>query len=352
MRVERFPENPLITPADVKPSQEGWEVLCAFNAGVIEYGDEILMLMRVAERPKNDGGDKVLVPVMAFDDGTPKLKILEFTADMEGIYLGDPRVVCFPGKLYLTSISHLRLARSKDGVNFTVDETPALFPAEEYEAYGLEDPRITQIGDTFYVVYKGVAPEGITQCLASTKDFVNWERHGIIFAPENMDAMIFPEKVRGKYVAFHRPQPRMMGTPNMWIAYSDDLVHWGEHKFLLGCSGDTWEGGRTGGGAVPFLTDQGWVEIYHAATPDDKYCLGALLLDKDYPEKLIAKSPEPILAPEAPYEVHGFKDNVVFSCGAIVKGDKVTVYYGAADEVMCAADFSLQEILDSLQPVC
>lgn len=352
MKVERFPENPLITPADVKPSQEGWEVLCAFNAGVIEYGDEILMLMRVAERPRSNGGDKVLVPVMAFDEGEAKLKILEFTADMEGIYLGDPRVVCFPGKLYLTSISHLRLARSKDGVNFTVDEAPALFPAEEYEAYGLEDPRITQIGDTYYVVYKGVAPEGITQCLASTKDFVNWERHGIIFAPENMDAMIFPEKVRGKYVAFHRPQPRMMGTPNMWIAYSNDLVHWGEHKFLLGCSGDTWEGGRIGGGAVPFLTDKGWIEIYHAATPDDKYCLGALLLDKDYPEKLIAKSPEPILAPEAPYEVHGFKDNVVFTCGAVVKGDKVTIYYGAADEVMCAADFSLQEILDSLQPVC
>lgn len=351
MRVERFPENPIVSPKDVKPSVDGWEVLCSFNAGVIEYGDEILMLMRVAERPVRKHEAQVLVPVMAFDDGEAKLKILEFSPSDKGINLSDPRVVCFPGKLYLTSISHLRLARSKDGRNFTVDPTPALFPDQEYEAYGMEDPRITKIDDTYYVVYKGVAPEGITQCLASTKDFVTWEKHGVIFAPENMDAMIFPEKVRGKYVAFHRPQPKMIGTPNMWVSYSNDLLHWGEHKFMMGCSAGTWEGGRIGGGAVPFLTDKGWIEIYHAATPEDHYCLGAALLDKDYPEKVLAKSPEPILKPEAPYEVHGFKDNVVFSCGAVVKGDKVTIYYGAADETMCAADFSIQEILDSLTPM-
>ncbi len=351
MNIHRYPENPLVTPADVKPSYDGWEVMCTFNAGVIEYGDEILMLMRVAERPISGDPNRVLVPVMDCASGCPEMKILEFSSTDEGIYLGDPRVVCFPDRIYLTSISHLRLARSKDGRHFTVDPEPTLVPDQEYEAFGLEDPRITRLGDRYYVVYKGVSATGITQCLASTKDFVTWEKHGIIFAPENMDAMIFPEEVRGKYVALHRPQPKMIGSPNMWVAYSEDLLHWGEHKFLLGCSTGTWEGGRIGGGAVPFMTDRGWLEIYHAATPDDRYCLGAALLDAEHPEKLIAKSPEPMMQPEAPYETSGFKENVVFTCGAIVRGDTVSVYYGASDEVMAGADFSLREILESLREV-
>lgn len=351
MRVERFPENPLVTPADVKPSVNGWEVMCAFNAGVIEFGSEVLMLMRVAERPANDDPDLVLVPVMDFSDGSPELTVLRFSRGDEGINVSDPRVVCFPGKVYLTSISHLRLARSTDGRNFTVEDQPSLWPDRPYEGYGLEDPRITRLGDTYYVVYKGVAPDGITQCLASTKDFVTWEKHGIIFAPENMDAMIFPEKVRGKYAALHRPYPRMIGSPNMWVAYSPDLIHWGEHAFMLGCAEGTWESGRVGGGAVPFMTDRGWLEIYHAATPEDHYCLGALLLDCDYPEKVLAKSAVPMLSPEAPYEVEGFKPNVVFTCGAVTSGDTVTIYYGASDHVMAAARMSISEIIDSLEPV-
>ncbi|MCE5313481.1 MAG: glycoside hydrolase family 130 protein [Armatimonadota bacterium] len=351
MIVKRYPENPLVKPSYVKPSLENYEVICAFNAGVIECGDEILMLMRVAERPVNHKTDLVLVPIIDFTEGSAKQKILSFSSTAEGINLDDPRIVEFPGKVYLTSISHLRIARSKDGVHFSVDDTPALSPDQEYEAYGIEDPRITKIDDTYYVVYKGVAPTGITQCLASTTDFVHWQKHGVILAPENMDGLLFPSKVRGKYAMIHRPYPKFIGTPNMWMAYSDDIIHWGEHKFMLACAEGTWEGGRLGGGAVPFLTDRGWVEIYHAATPGDRYCLGALLLDKDYPEKVLAKSPAPILQPEAPYEVHGFKDNVVFTCGAIVRGDTLTIYYGAADESMCAADFSLHEILDSLVPI-
>lgn len=351
MKVVRYPENPIVTQRDVKPSYEDWEVMCAFNAGVIEHDGEVMMLMRVAERPMASEQGMVLVPVMKHDGEKARLEILEFSPDDPTYDFTDPRLICGPTGLYLTSISHLRLARSKDGRSFIVDEKPALWPDQPYEAYGLEDPRITRLGDTYYVVYKGVAPTGITQCLASTKDFSTWKKHGIIFAPENMDAMIFPEKVRGEYVALHRPQPKMMGQPNMWIAYSDDLLHWGEHKFLMGCSSGTWEGGRIGGGAVPFLTDRGWLEIYHAATPDDRYCLGGVLLDAEYPERVLAKSPHPILEPEAPYETSGFKANVVFSCGATVQDDTVSIYYGASDEVMAAADMSVTEILDSLTPV-
>ncbi len=351
MQVRRFPENPIVTQADVKPVVEGWEVMSVFNAGVIEYGDEVLLLMRTAERPVSGDAKTVLIPVMDFSSGDGRLKVLEFTKDDPDWSFEDPRVIWGPKGVYLTSISHLRLARSKDGRHFTVDEKPALWPDRPYESFGLEDPRITRLGDTYYVVYKGVAPTGITQCLASTKDFAAWTKHGIIFPPENMDAMIFPEKVRGKYVALHRPQPKMIGAPNMWIAYSNDLIHWGEHKLLMACATGTWEGGRLGGGAVPFMTERGWLEIYHAATPDDRYCLGGVLLDAEYPENVIAKSPYPILEPEAPYETSGFKPNVVFSCGAIVRGDTVTIYYGASDEVMAAAEMSVTEILDSLKPV-
>ena len=351
MNVSRYPENPLVTPRDVKPWIDGWEVMCAFNAGVIERDGEILMLMRVAERPVSDDPSKVLVPVLDCESATPRLRVLVFTDRDPGIDLRDPRVICFPDCLYLTSISHLRLARSRDGRRFTVDPQPALAPNQPYEQFGLEDPRITRLDDTFYVVYKGVSPTGITQCLASTRDFVTWTKHGIIFCPENMDGIIFPSKVRGKYAALHRPQPKMIGAPNMWIAYSDNLVHWGDHKLLLACAGGTWEGGRIGGGAVPFMTERGWIEIYHAATPDDHYCLGAILLDAEYPERLLAKTPEPIMKPEAPYETSGFKPNVVFTCGAIVRGDTVSIYYGAADEAMAGADLSLSEILAALEPV-
>jgi len=349
--VHRFPENPIITPNDVPPSIDGWEVICAFNAGVIERDGEVLMLMRVAERPVCADVCKVLVPVLGCSLGTPEIEILEFDRNCSDIDFSDPRVIEHPDGIYLTSISHLRLARSADGRNFTVEPTPALAPDQPYEAFGLEDPRITHIDGTYYVVYKAVSPTGITQCLASTRDFVNWEKHGIILCPENMDGILFPAKVRGKYVTLHRPHPKFIGKPNMWIAYSPDLIHWGEHKLMMSCSKDTWEGGRLGGGAVPFMTDKGWVEIYHAATPGDRYCLGAVLMDADYPERVIAKSPEPIMEPEADYEAHGFKGGVVFTCGAIVRGDVVTVYYGAADESMAAADISVSEILDSLEPV-
>lgn len=351
MKVVRYPENPIVTQLDVKPSIDGWEVISAFNAGLIEHDGEVLMLMRVAERPISADEGVVLVPVMEHPDGKAELKILEFDRSDERYDFTDPRIIGSPRGLYLTSISHLRLARSKDGRKFVVEDKPALWPDQSYEAYGLEDPRITKLGDTYYIVYKGVAPNGITQCLASTRDFVSYDKHGIIFPPENMDAMIFPQKVRGQYVALHRPQPKMMGMPNMWMAYSDDLIHWGEHQFLLGAASGTWEGGRIGGGAVPFLTERGWLEIYHAATMDDRYCLGGVLLDAECPEKVLAKSPHPIMEPEAPYETSGFKPNVVFTCGAIVRGDTVTVYYGASDEVMAAADLSVSEILDSLAPV-
>jgi predicted GH43/DUF377 family glycosyl hydrolase len=342
----RFPENPVVTPAMVPPSRPDFEVICAFNAGVTTYGDETILLLRVAERAIGD--EKVArVPVLNCDGAEPVLEVKEFDRQDPTLDFSDSRLIKGPGLFVLTSISHLRVARSTDGRHFTIDPQPALVPDRPCEAFGLEDPRITEIDGLYYIVYKSVAATGITSSLAVTRDFQTYEKRGIIFCPENLDVCLFPEKVGGRYVALTRPVPKMIGAANMWLAYSPDLLHWGDHHFLMGIT-DNWDSGRIGGGAVPIKTEHGWLTIYHGATPEDIYCLGTALLDLEEPQKVLARSPAPILRPEAPYEVDGFFGNVVFTCGATVDGDTVHVYYGAADCVMAAADFSLSELVNEL----
>jgi predicted GH43/DUF377 family glycosyl hydrolase len=346
MKIVRYPENPLIAPKDVPPSEPGLEVICAFNAGAIRFHDETILLLRVAERATCDA-DTVRVPIF---NGS-KLEIREFDRHDPKIDFRDPRVIFTPHQIFLTSISHLRIARSRDGRKFAIDPRPALFPDRASEAFGLEDPRITRIGDDFFIPYKSVSPNGICTSLAVTRDFIHFEKKGIIFCPENLDVCIFPEKIGGRYAALHRPVPHFLGGLNVWIAYSPDLISWGDHRLLMGVRPGGWESGRIGGGAVPIKTDRGWLAIYHGATMDDKYCLGAALLKTDEPHKVLARSREPILTPEAPYEREGFVPNVVFSCGAVTDGDRLSIYYGAGDAVTAGADVSISEVLDSLEIV-
>ena len=253
----------------------------------------------------------------------------------------------------MTSLSHLRIARSKDGIHFEIDEHPAILPLAEEESWGMEDPRITKIGDKYYINYTSVTENGAGTSLISTKDFCTFERHGIIFAPENKDVTIFPQKINGKYVAFNRPVPGGIGNPQMWIAKSPDLIHWGEQRHFCGISSDTesWDDGRIGGGAVPFLTKKGWVKIYHAADRNDRYCLGAFLLDEKDPSIVLAKTKDPILEPQEEYEKKGFFGEVVFTCGCLVKDNKVIIYYGAADDKICRADFELDDLFAAMEYV-
>lgn len=346
MKIDRYPENPLIIPSDVTPSSPDLEVVCVFNAGAVRFNDEIILLLRVAERAPGDL-ETVRVPIL---EGSG-IVIREFQRNSPVYDFHDPRVIFTPDQIFLTSISHLRIARSKDGRHFTVDPESALFPDRESEIFGLEDPRITQIGDEYFIAYKSVSPIGICTSLAVTRDFVSFEKKGIIFCPENLDACIFPEKIGGRYFALHRPVPHFLGGLNMWIAESPDLMSWGNHKFLMGIRPGGWESGRIGGGAIPIRTERGWLLIYHGATVDDRYCLGAALLDLADPSRVIARSSKPILSPQATYETQGFVPNVVFSCGAIQDGDRLSIYYGAGDVVMAGADASISEILDSLESV-
>lgn len=348
MRVERHPQNPLITPADIRPTRSDFEVICAFNAGAVLCKDETILLLRVAERAIGDPA-YAHVPVLHCEAGvTPFIEVLKLDLSDSSIDFRDPRVIFTPDQILLTSISHLRVARSRDGVNFTIDPEPALSPDRASETFGLEDPRITEIDGRYYIAYKSVSPDGICTSLAVTDDFVHFEKKGIIFCPENLDVCIFPEKVGGRYVALHRPVPHFLGGLNIWIAYSDNLMEWGDHSLLMGVQPGSWESGRIGGGAIPIKTERGWLEIYHGATSDDHYCLGAVLLDLDDPSKIVARSREPILKPEAMYETGGFMPNVVFTCGVVADGDDLSIYYGAADMVVARADLSISELLDDL----
>lgn len=356
MIVERCLENPLIVPQDVRPSRQDFKVDGVFNCGVTEYQGEVILLCRVAESVKCENKDEVKIPVVVKKDNKDVLEIITYKKkEHPELDFSDSREVFKnTGKkkkvLNLTSLSHLRIARSKDGIHFVIDEEPAIKPMAEEESWGMEDPRITKIGDVYYINYTSVTENGAATSLISTKDFEHYERHGIIFAPENKDVTIFPEKIDGKYVAFNRPVPGGIGAPEMWLAKSPDLLHWGEQKHFCGLSKeDSWDNGRIGGGAVPFKTDKGWVKIYHAADKNDRYCLGAFLLDLNDPSKVLAKTSQPILQPETDYEKTGFFGNVVFTCGCLLKDETVILYYGAADDKICRADIRLEDIFAAME---
>jgi len=346
VNIRRYENNPVVTTADVPPSREDFEVVCAFNAGVTSFGDETLMLIRTAERPAQEDG-WVVFPV--FNAETGETEVHRLRLDNPDLDVSDPRVIHHGLLRYLTSISHLRLARSKDGLNFTVDAEPAIEPASEYEEFGTEDSRITCIDGVYYIDYVGVSHLGVTTCLAKTTDFVTYERVGMVFCPDNRDVVLFPEKIGGKYAAYHRPAPRAIGTLSMWLAYSPDLIHWGGHRHVIEPRADMWDNCRVGAGAPPIKTDRGWLSIYHGATFDDWYCLGTLLTDLDEPHKVIARSTQPLLKPEADYEMKGFYGHVVFTCGTTLDGDRLRIYYGAADTVMAVAETSLSGLLDDLR---
>ena len=347
-QVNRFPENPLISPENVKPSREGWEVVATFNAGAIKFHDEILLLVRVAERPQTNA-DELAAPILDLASDPPSIQELRVRIDDPELIRGDPRLFNYKGRTYLTSISHLRVARSRDGHHFTVEDQPALYPATWNEAFGVEDPRIVELDGRYYVNYTAVSQYGIATALAETRDFKEFTRHGIIFPPENRDVTIFPEKIAGWYACHNRPAGHHIASLDMWAAFSHDLIHWGEHTRVMGTRPGYWDSERIGGGSVPLRTERGWLTIYHGADEQQRYSLGAMLCELDHPERVIARSDEPLMRPEEPYEVEGFFSNVVFTCGTILQGeDELIIYYGAADKFVCGAAVSLSQLLDSL----
>ncbi len=342
--LNRLDENPLLSPEDLSPTRGDLEVMGTLNPAATRFGGDVLLLVRVAERAR--AADDGSVAYVYYDAGADDVKVKTIRGDDPQLNTSDPRYYLLDDKVLLTSISHLRVARSPDGRNFTFDPGPGIFPSTPYEAYGCEDPRITFIDGRYYIAYTAVSDRGVTVALAGTEDFVTFERYGVIFPPYQKDVTIFPEKVRGMYVARHRPYMSKFNPASIWTGYSPDLFCWGRHEMTLPPTPGTWESNRVGAGAVPIRTDEGWLEIYHACDENGHYALGAMLSDPDRPERIISRSRRPILRPEMEYEISGVFSNCVFSNGLIVDDDgTMTIYYGAADRICAAAETTVAEMI-------
>lgn len=304
------------------------------------------MIVRVAERPEQKEG-VISFPILT-ESG--KTEIVEIQKDHPELDAKDPRVITYKGKDYLTTLSHLRVLCSDDGLRFYEPEGyPSQFGQGPLQTFGIEDCRVSKIDRTYHLTFTAVSESGVGVGMRTTTNWKSFESQGLILPPHNKDCALFEEKINGKYFALHRPSSVDLGGNYIWLAESPDGIHWGNHQCLAKTREGSWDSARIGAGAAPIRTEKGWLEIYHGANEKHQYCLGALLLDLQDPSKVLARSVEPIMVPTASYELAGFFGNVVFTNGHVVKGDALHVYYGASDEVVCAAEFSIREILATLE---
>ncbi len=344
---ERCEKNPLITPDAVNPSIRGFKVIGTFNPGAVAFNDEIILLLRVAEACISKPG-KIRVPFYDFRGHFGVPGIMQFDDDNPDVKLKGNRGIVYRGKDYLSSISHIRLARSKNGIDFTVDDKPFIYPCSADEEYGIEDARVSFIEDRYFINYTIVSGDGWSTALSVTDDFVSHKPLGIIFCPQNKDVSIFPEKIHGKYAALHRPNSNGFGKPSIWYAHSLNLLHWGNHKCIARPRNNDYEKLKIGGGSAPIKTDKGWLCIYHAKDENSRYSLFAMLLDIDEPWKVIKRPGKPLFVPETEYETKGFFPNVVFSNGIVEKDGCLYMYYGASDQTSCLATSTVDKIMQTL----
>ena len=254
-----------------------------------------------------------------------------------------------------SSIGYARL--DKDANSVERRDAPLIYREYEYEKRGVEDGRICRMNDRYYVLYTGYDGSNCRVCMASTSNFKDVEKHGIVIPGIwDKDAMFFPEPIMGKLVLMHRIEP------NIQIAQFDDIEHllkadqgyWADHISHLDHQtvmrpSYAWESMKIGGGAPPIPTNEGWLLIYHGVDHNFVYRAGAALLDLENPLRVIARFPEPILEPEREYEKEGDVPNVVFPEGTALFGNQLQVFYGAADKVIGLALANLDELLHELK---
>ncbi len=294
----RHPDNPIITAADLPYSANS-----VFNPGATMRDGETILLMRVEDR---------------------------------------------------RGLSHLTVARSSDGVaGWRIDTVPTFVgepDSHPEEIWGIEDPRVTFVDEEqrWIVAYTAYSRGGPLVSLAATEDFETFERLGAILSPENKDAALFPVRFDGRWALVHRPVSDGFGA-NMWISFSPDLKHWGDHRLLLEArAGGWWDAGKIGLSPPPLKTDQGWLILYHSVRPTASgsiYRLGLALLDLEDPRRVLKRSSEWLFSPSETYERVGDVGNVVFPCGWTLVDDEIRVYYGAADMSIALATGRLSELL-------
>ena len=256
---------------------------------------------------------------------------------------------------------------SEDGIHFQINPEPLCRHTDWCGLVGnfdcwVIDPRLTQIGDTYYIVRPGEGPNGPCALLEKTVDFKTVEFIDCIALPANRVPCLFPEKIGGYYVRLDRPfnqheneEPECVPDTEklkagIWVSYSPDLVFWGKHRPLIYPEAipnyANWKMGPT----PPIKTKDGWLEIIHGVYKENGefcYSIRAMLLDLENPQKIIGVTRDWILTPTEPYETNGRVDNVVFPCGAIadIETDTIRIYYGAADTCIGLATGKLSELI-------
>ncbi len=295
--IQRYAGNPILTKADVP-----YPVETVHNAGAVRVGDRVILLFRAHRR---------------------------------------------------SGRSILGIAESDDGLAFTVRPAPFLVPATEgpfaeYEAFGVEDPRLTALDGAYYITYSAYSRHGVRIALARTEDFRTVERVALITEADTRNCCLFPERIGGRYWRLDRPHSEISHW-SIWSSCSPDLVHWGDARRVIAPAPYHWDELKVGPGAPPIRTEAGWLSIYHGvfATMDGAvYRLGAALHDLEDPSRILGVADEWILQPESPWEVTGYVHNVVFTCGAIEEGGGLLrLYWGGADQVVCTGTASIDALV-------
>ena len=259
--------------------------------------------------------------------------------------------------------TNLGLAYSEDGIAWEVQPTPCFEWADE-ENLRAYDPRLTVIEDRCYMCFAVDTRHGVRGGIAVTDDFETFEILSMS-APDNRNMVLFPEKIHDRFVRLERPFP-VYSRGNrerfdIWIPDSPDLEYWGHADLLLAVEDVPFANTKLGPAAPPVKTPKGWLTPFHAVDFDPsrgkngweeswkkRYTAGMMLLDLDNPRHIIGLYKEPLMAPEAPYEVGGgFRNHAIFPCGMILEDTgEVKIYYGAADIVTCLATADVHDLLD------
>lgn len=305
--------------------------------------------------------------------------------DWEAFTTFNPAALYADGKVHILYraqgfdyVSHVGYAMSSDGVKIDVKSSDPVFsPHHTFDTNGklqqgarhdfmsggsyggVEDPRVTKIGDRVYMTYvafDGWSPPRLALTSIHITDFLAqrwlWEKPVLISPPGIVDksGCLLPEKINGKYVFFHRV------FPNIQIDFLDDLNFDGETKFLKGeyeikIRPDMWDSRKIGAGAPPIKTKDGWLLIYYGVDDrdDSKYLIGAMVLDLHDPTKVLYRTDHPIIEPVEHYENVGFKPGIVYPCGAVLIGDQLMVYYGGADSHVCVATAQIDTFLEEIK---
>lgn len=254
----------------------------------------------------------------------------------------------------MRGFSHLTVARSADGfTNWQIDAGPTLEadPNSKEEKWGLEDPRIIWLEEQkqFAITYTSFSEGGPVVSLAITKNFRTFARLGVLLPPEDKDACLLPRRFKGRFALIHRPIVR--GEAHIWLSFSPDLKHWGDHRALIRTRHAYWDCHRVGLASQPIETPQGWMLFYHGVrntTAGAIYRVGVALLDLEEPWRVLRRGDEWIFGPRAIYERVGDVGDVVFPTGATVhrETDRLNLYYGAADCTVAVATANLSKVLD------